>query len=182
MKGVFMTALRTSQLLAALAGGALLLQGCSAPKTQMPPVTADQARGYFEVLRSEFSSGKTRALNETMKLTVAEADKFWPIYRDYDKDLAPVSERKLAMLREFVTRYKDGSLTDEKSRELTAQWLQNAQDRLDLWKKYSDRISEALSPVRGAQFLQVENQMALYVDISIAGEMPLIGSTPKGKQ
>jgi hypothetical protein len=65
---------------------------------------------------------------------------------------------------------------------LAGQWLQNAQDRLDLWKVYSERISRVVSPMRGAQFLQVENQMALFVDISIASEMPLLGSKPEEKQ
>jgi hypothetical protein len=48
-------------------------------------------------------------------------------------------------------------------------------DRLALWKKYHQRISRAVSPVRGAQFLQVEHQMALFVDLNIASEMPVIG-------
>lgn len=36
-----------------------------------------------------------------------------------------------------------------------------------------------MSPIRAAQFLQVENQMATFVDLSIASEMPGIGDTPK---
>ena len=48
------------------------------------------------------------------------------------------------------------------------------QDRLDLWRKYHKRISRALSPLRGGQFLQVENQMALFIDLNIAEEMPPI--------
>ncbi len=174
-------------LLAALAltlatSSGLLLQGCSTPKTQTPTLTADQARAYFEELRSDFNGGKIRALNKSMKLTVAEADKFWPIYRNYENELAPVSDRKLALLRDFLTHRKDGTLTGEKSKELSLQWLQIAQDRLDLWKKYHDQISEGVSPLRAAEFLQVENQMALFMDITIASEMPLIGSAPEAKQ
>jgi len=40
------------------------------------------------------------------------------------------------------------------------------------------QISEAVSPVRAAQFLQVENQMALFVNINIASEALAIGSKP----
>jgi hypothetical protein len=50
-----------------------------------------------------------------------------------------------------------------------------SQARLDLWKKYYRKISKAVSPIRAAQFLQVENQMALFVDMSIASKMPTIG-------
>jgi hypothetical protein len=116
-----------------------------------------------------------------MKLSYAEADKFWPIYRSYEKDLATVGDRKLALIREFLTHHQAGTLTDQNSNEMAAQWLQNAQDRLDLWKKYHQQISDAVSPVRAAQFLQIENQMAIFVDLSIASEMPMVGASPPNK-
>ncbi len=163
---------------------ALLLQGCatSKSKTKALNVATDDARAYFEVLRSDFNSGKVRIVNNAMKLTEAEADQFWPIYRSYEQDLAPIGDRKLALIREFLANHNAGTLNDEKSKELAAKWLENAQDRLDLWKKYHARISERISPVRAAQFLQVENQMALFLDLCIASEMPLIGSKPESTQ
>ena len=130
------------------------------------------------MLRSDFNAGKIRTLNQVMKLTVAEADKFWPIYRQYEKDLAAVGDRKLALIVEFMRHHKAGTLTDQNSKEMAAQWLQNVQDRLDLWKKYHQQISDAVSPIRAAQFLQVENQMAIFVDLNIASEMPVVGSSP----
>jgi hypothetical protein len=111
-----------------------------------------------------------------MKLTVAEADLFWPIYRNYEKDLAAVGDRKLALIVEFLGNHKAGTLTDQNSQALGTQFLQNAQDRLDLWKKYHQQISAAVSPIRAGQFLQVENQMAIFADLNIASEMPLVGA------
>lgn len=174
--------MKTCLYLLAILCGACLLQGCATSKGPGPDWTESDARGYFETLRADFNSGKIRALNKVMKLSVAEADKFWPIYRSYENDLAPVSDRKLGLLREFLTHRKDGTLTDETSKELSARWLQIEQDRLELWKKYHAQISETVSGVRAAQFLQVEHQMALYVDVSIASKMPVIGSTPSAKK
>ena len=42
---------------------------------------------------------------------------------------------------------------------MAVQWLKNSQARLDLWKYYNRKISKAVSPIRAAQFLQVENQV-----------------------
>lgn len=164
-----------------LAAGVALLGGCATSGKPKTSLTADDARAYFEVLRSDFNAGKIRALNEVMKLTVAEADKFWPIYRRYEKDLAEVGDRKLALVVEFMRHHKAGTLTDQNSQALAAQWLQNVQERLDLWKNYHQQISEAVSPTRAAQFLQVENQMAIFVDLSIASEMPLVGTDAERK-
>ena len=151
---------------------ALLLQGCASP----PPktISADEGRGYFEVLRSDFNASKIRTLNQVMKLTIPEADKFWPIYRNYEKDLAAVGDRKLALIRDFLIHHKAGTLTDQNSKEMAAQWLQNVQDRLDLWKKYHRQISDSVSPIRAGQFLQVANQIAIFLDLNIASEMPIL--------
>ncbi len=160
----------------ALLTGSLILHGCATSSSKQANLTPDDARAYFEVLRSDFNAGKIRVLNQVMKLTVAEADSFWPIYRGYEKDLAAVSDRKLALIVEFTRHHQAGTLTDQNSKELAAQWLQNVQDRLDLWRKYHQQISEAVSPLRAGQFLQVENQMAIFVDLSIASEMPVVGT------
>jgi hypothetical protein len=164
-----------------LLAGAFLLQGCASPGHQQVASNPDEARADFEVLRSDFNAGKIRALNQVMKLTDAEADKFWPIYRQYERELATVGDRKLALIQEFMAHYRAGTLGDQNSREMAVEWLQNAQDRLDLWKKYHKLISDAVSPVRAAQFLQVENQMAIFVDLDIASEMPVVGEKPQGK-
>ena len=156
-----------------------LLSGCATSNPKSAPANGDEARAYIEMLRSDFNASKVRTLNQVMKLTAAEADKFWPLYRNYENELAAVSDRKLALFVEFMRLQKAGTLTDQNSRELAVQWLQNTQDRLDLWKKYQRQISDAVSPIRAAQFLQVENQMAIFVDLNIASEMPDVGSQAK---
>ncbi|HOK76870.1 MAG TPA: hypothetical protein PLW35_04015 [Verrucomicrobiota bacterium] len=162
-----------------LLAAVLLFQGCASTPKQTAPATPDETRAYFEVLRSDFNTAKVRTLNEVMKLTPSEADKFWPVYRNYERELAAVGDRKLALVVEFMRHHNAGTLTEQNSRDLAARWLQNVQDRLDLWKKYHDRISNAVSPIRAAQFLQVENQIAIFVDLSIASEMPLVNATQK---
>jgi hypothetical protein len=165
----------------ALLVGACLFQGCASSSKKQVAANPDEARAYFEVLRSEFNAEKIRLLNGVMKLTAEEADKFWPIYRQYEKDLAAVGDRKLALIQEFMRHHRAGTLTDQNSETMAAQWLQNVQDRLDLWKKYHQQIKVAVSPMRAAQFLQVENQIAIFVDLNIASEMPVVGSTAERK-
>ena len=163
-----------------LSAGAILFQGCASRNHKQTYSSPDEARAQLEVLRSDFNGAKIRTLNQVMKLTVSEADRFWPIYRQYEKELAAVGDHKLALIREFMTHSRAGTLDDQNSRAMATQWLQNVQDRLDLWKKYHQQISEDVSPMRAAQFLQVENQMAIFVDLNIASEMPVVGEKPQG--
>ena len=166
--------MKTTTLLSSLCAGTLLLTSNPGRAQSATTNAADDTRAYFEVLRSDFNATKIRTINQVMKLTGPEADGFWPVYRDYENELAAVGEEKLALIREFFTHHKDGTLNDQNAKAMAAQWLKNTQARLDLWKKYSKKISKAVSPIRAAQFLQVENQVALFVDMSIASEMPEI--------
>lgn len=167
-----------------LAGGALVCASLLAqepPKTPAPAGNVDDLRASLEVLRSDVNTAKIATLNQAMKLTGPEAELFWPIYRAYEKELAAVGDRKLELIREFGAAHFGGKLDDKKAADLAQRWLKNTQDRLDLWKKYHKRISAKVSPMRGAQFLQIENQMALFVDLNIAAEMPVVGAKPPAR-
>lgn len=149
--------------------------------TQTQPAEAAESgnlKSTLDLFRSDLNASKIRTLNEVMRMTADEAAKFWPIYQKYEAELTAVGDRKIALIRDFLSLHSTNSLTDAKAGEITERWLTLSQDRLDLWKKYSKEISTAVSPVRGAQFLQVEHQISLLVDINIASEMPLV-SQPK---
>jgi hypothetical protein len=165
--------------LACLAG---LVFASSSLLAQAPPEPsdADEIRAYFELLRSDVSATKIRTINGLMRLTGPEAEKFWPVYRKYEKELTAVADRKMALIREFAPLHFSGRLNDRQASDLAARWLKNTQERLDLWKKYHKQISKAVSPIRAAQFLQVEHQMALFIDLSIAAEVPALGTIKPG--
>jgi len=139
---------------------------------QKAPV--DDTRAYLEILRSDFNTDKVVLYNRALQLSEPEAKKFWPIYRDYERELMELSDQRLELVRNFFAQEETGKLTDKASAEIAERWLKTVQTRLDLWKKYYGKISKAVSPTRGAQFLQLENQMALFIDIAIASEMPAI--------
>ena len=142
---------------------------------QKAPV--DDTRAYLEILRSDFNTDKVALYNRVLQLTEPEAKKFWPIYRDYERELMKLSDQRLELIRDFFARDEAGKLTDKASKDIADRWLKGVQARLDLWKKYHQKFSKAVSPTRGAQFLQLENQIALFIDIAIASEMPAIRPT-----
>jgi hypothetical protein len=155
---------------------AILALGTLWASAQTPASSAvsDDLRAVLEVLRSDVNTFKIETLNQALQLTATEAEAFWPVYRQYEKELAAVADRKIALLREFGERCARGTLDNAAADQMAKRWLANAQDRLSLWKKYQKRVAKAVSPARAAQFLQVEHQMALFLDINIAAEMPAL--------
>jgi hypothetical protein len=151
---------------------ALCLTGQAQTQAASEP---DDLRAVLEMLRSDMNSYKIRTLNQVMALTAPEAEAFWPVYRQYEKELAAVGDRKLSLIREYAAMRTRGSMDSKSWDSLAQRWLTNVQDRLDLWKKYQKKIGKSVSPMRAAQFLQVEHQIALFIDLNIASEMPVIG-------
>ena len=162
--------LRYLSLAAVLTLGNVTAFTQTGPKSSDP----DDLRAVLETLRSDVNAFKVRTLNQALQLTGPEADKFWPVYRQYEKELAAVADRKVALLREFSEHCLNGTLDDKAADAMSKQWLQNVQDRLNLWKKYQKKLAKAVSPARAAQFLQVEHQIALFMDLNIAAEMPAL--------
>lgn len=140
---------------------------------------ADDLRAVLETFRSDVNSYKVRVLNQALQLTGPEAEKFWPIYRQYEQELAAVAAKKIALLKEFGERSAKGTFDNEAANKLSQQWLDNVQARLDLWKKYRKKMAKAVSSARAAQFLQVEHQVALFMDLNIAADMPALRTVMK---
>ena len=135
----------------------------------------ENLKNILDMMRSEINTAKIETLNSVMQLTANEADVFWPIYQEYEKELAEIGDERIKQIREFLEMNASGTTDDAEWDRLIKGMLKNLQRRVDLWAKYQKKMSAALSPIRAAQFLQVEHQMAILIDLNIALEMPTIG-------
>ena len=159
----------------------LLAAVCSAPD----PARAQQAklaapddtreanlRAYVELLRSDVRSQRVAILTEMMQFTEAEDAKFWPVYREYETELAKINDERLALVREYATKYE--AITDDIADRLARGALDLEGRRHALKMKYYDRFKSVLSPKTAARFLQVENQILLLLDLQIASSLPIV--------
>ncbi len=154
------------------------LLGVAAPAARDAAVN-DNIYNYLQLLRSDMNSLKVELVNSVMQLSAEDAKKFWPIYRDYENELGKQAINRAEMIAEFVHSHQDGSFDNVKAKEMAKRWFQSQRAKLDLLEKYHSKIEEALTSVQAGQFLQIENQLGLFIDIAIASEMPTVGT--KGK-
>ena len=154
------------------------LLGLTAPASRAAEVN-DNIYNYLQLLRSDMNSLKVELVNSIMKLSAEDAKKFWPIYRDYENELGKLAINRAELVAEFVQTHRDGTFDDAKAKDMAKRWFKSQRGRLDLQEKYHGKIEKVLTSVQAGQFLQIENQLGLFVDVAIASEMPKVGT--KGK-
>lgn len=134
-------------------------------------VFAQDTDSYIEVLKSEIKTDKKAIITETMGFTEQESQAFWPIYNEFEHELSKLSDKRISNIKDFATNYD--SLSDKKADELLMNSFSYLEDRLNLNKKYYKKFAEALTPTVAAKYMQLENQIQLILDLSIAANLPL---------
>ena len=141
------------------------------------PLPRDQARernlrAYTELLRSDLRSQKIAVITEMMQFTEAEDAKFWPIYREYELALSRLHDDRLEAIETYARVYTQ--LTPATADALATEALDLEARRATLKKKYYEQVKTALSPIRAAKALQIENQIQLIVDLQVAASLPVV--------
>ena len=127
----------------------------------------------IELMRTNVRDQKAEIMGSVMELNAADAAKFWPIYSEYDAELAKVNDLRVANIQEYAANYLQ--MTDDKADELIQNALNYRKQRAELLAKYYGRVKEALGAVTAARFAQIEDQLLLLIDLQIASSLPIVG-------
>ena len=128
-------------------------------------------RAYVELLRSDLRAQKVAVITEVMQFTEAEDAKFWPVYRQYETELAAINDDRMALVKEYALSYD--ALTDANADRLAMRALDLEARRQALTASYYQRFKSVLPPKTAARFLQVERQILLILDLQIAASLPI---------
>lgn len=129
-------------------------------------------RAYIDLLRSDLRAQKVALISELMQFTDEEDAKFWPIYRDYERDLSTINDDRIALIKDYAANYE--RLTNEMADKLARGALDLEGRRHALQVQCYDRLAKAISAKTAARFLQVEHQLLLLLDLQIAASLPVV--------
>jgi hypothetical protein len=126
---------------------------------------------YAELLRSDVRTLKVAIITEVMGFTEAEDAAFWPIYRDYDAEMAKLGDERVALIGEYASNYS--KMTDAIAEKLASRALDLEARRHAVKAKCYERVKAALSAQTALRFLQVEHQLLLLIDLQISASLPV---------
>lgn len=140
------------------------------PQTEQDTKTLNLS-AYAELIRRDVLAQKVVIITEVMGFTEAEDAAFWPIYREYDAEMAKLADERVALIAEYASTFE--TITDAIAEKLAARALDLETRRQAARARCHDRVKKALSPRTALRFLQVEHQLQLLIDLQIAAGLPI---------
>jgi predicted ribosome quality control (RQC) complex YloA/Tae2 family protein len=129
-------------------------------------------QAYIDLLRRDVRQEKAEIMGSVMILSAQDATKFWPIYSEYDAQLAKLNDQRIQNIKEYAQNYNQ--MTDEKADDLIQKSLAFQKQRAELLAQTYDKVKQALGAVTAARFAQIEHQLLLIIDLQIASSLPIV--------
>ncbi len=140
----------------------------------LPAKAQEKPASNMEILREKVKADKKLLVAANMELTESEAKAFWPIYDSYQKDLQKINQRLVKLLESYASDYGKTSLTDEKAKKMTEEFVAIGKAEARLKESYAPRLSKALPAIKVARYLQIENKIRAVINYDLAATVPLV--------
>ena len=128
----------------------------------------------MDIVHEKLKADKKLLVATYMKLSEAEATRFWPIYEEYQKELEQIDARLLTLLQSYAADMKSNSLTDDKAKALLDTWIAIENDDAKRRASYAPKVLKALPPRKAARYLQIENEYRIVMRYDLAVVVPLV--------
>jgi hypothetical protein len=109
-----------------------------------------------------------------VQLTDAEGKAFWPVYEQYQQDLAAINQRIGKLIEDYAADYRNNTLTDEKAMKLINESVAIEKAEALLKESYVPKLSKVLPENKVARYIQIENKIRAQAKYELAGGIPLV--------
>jgi hypothetical protein len=140
----------------------------------MGQTTSDQD---IDLMRQDLRNKKRQIIADNLPLSIAEAEKFWPIYQHYTNDLKQINDEKYALLKSYAQTW--GDMSNQDALIYIRRWLEVDQEVQALRSKYVPVVSQVLTGKGTATFFQLDRRISMMMDIQLASQIPLVHGKEK---
>jgi Spy/CpxP family protein refolding chaperone len=140
-------------------------------------VNAQQQNDEIQMIQSKWGIEKRAIVSDYMKLTPEEATAFWPLYDEYQNEYKELGKERINILIDYANNL--ATLTNEKADELVTRMKKNNRALDDLQYKYYKKMKKVITPLRAAQFLQLDSYIQTMIKSDVQNNIPFIGELDK---
>ena len=124
------------------------------------------------VLDPDVAVKRTEMMSRAMLLSRAEADAFWPVYREYEREREQLDVRTVRLIDDYMESYQ--TLDDVKARALLDRLFQLHEQRVALLRRYAEQLQAKLPARQVAGFVLTELQLLELLDRQRMADLRLI--------
>jgi len=163
----------TALIVGAVAGAGLAR--AQTPTPAMPPLATDDDRGDMlsdvELTRAAIQVRRQALVTSVMDLEAREAEKFWPLYRDYRTAMATVNDRYVKLVVTYLDTFD--KLADDQATGMLNEALSIERARLDVKSQFIPRFGQVMPARKVARFFQIDNKLDAVIAADMAKLIPL---------
>lgn len=103
-----------------------------------------------------FNNYKIGFFTKKLELTSSEAEKFWPVYNEYQTQKNQIQLEKVSIIRNF--NLNETTMSDNQITELGDKLILTISQESSLAVSFHKKLKEVLPPAKVIKFYQAENQ------------------------
>lgn len=106
--------------------------------------------------QERLNSYKIGFFTKRLSLSAAEAEKFWPVYNEYQEQRNAIQKERIRLIRNF--NQNQSTLNDAQLTEISDKLIGIVVTESDLAVSFHKKLKEVLSPAKVISFYQAETQ------------------------
>jgi hypothetical protein len=131
----------------------------------------------MQALRAAVRADKKAFVASTLKLTDAEAKRFWPLYDTYQRVLDAANRRRVVAVEGLIGL--DKPISDLYARNLAVEVIATDEAEIKARRTLHNRLmrgvpTRVLPPRKAARYLQLESKIRAVLAYDIATTIPLV--------
>jgi len=124
-----------------------------------------------EMQRPITEAQRTMIVADNIKLSPAEDEEFWPVYREYRAEVAKLNDRFVKLITDYADTFE--SIDDAAASRLLKESFAIEAGRVKVSKKYAKKFGKFLPGVKVVRFVQIESRLDAVLELKIKNSIPL---------
>lgn len=125
-----------------------------------------------ELVRSAFQLEKKALVADYLQMSNDEAEKFWPIYNQYEAQRIDAFTRRFKLIDTYLVNIEKG-IAEVHADEMVKESAAIQKKELELRQKYYKLIKKSISLPVAARFYQVDDAINVAVRNELYGNLPV---------
>lgn len=136
------------------------------------PAFSQNTQSEEELVLSYFKLEKKALVSQAMNLSDVQAEVFWPIYNDYAKESAKLTQMRIAYLKAYAEKYE--TITPEEADAIVKKAFEYQKKHLAMEMKYYKILKKKLGALLATRFIQVEEYINTGVKMQLLEAVPFV--------